>query len=62
MVQCQMLMYAPTIPAATQANLPFASFVSRPQEAIEIASRKFPGKAEVLVFPHGGMTYPILPG
>jgi nickel-dependent lactate racemase len=61
MVQCQLLMYAPTIPAETQANLPFASFVSRPQEAIEVAKQKFPGKAEVLVFPHGGMTYPILP-
>ena len=62
MVQCQLLMYGPTIPAETQANLPFASFVNQPQEAIEIAKRKFPGKAEVLVFPHGGMTYPILLG
>ncbi|HEX7568000.1 MAG TPA: hypothetical protein VF355_05480 [Anaerolineaceae bacterium] len=49
---------------ATQAihpNLPFVDFVSSAQQAVERASLRFPGSAEVLVFPHGGSTYPILP-
>jgi lactate racemase len=57
-----LLMYAPTIPAQTQQNLPFVSFVAKPEDAIAQAKRRFTGKAEVLVFPYGGSTYPILPG
>ncbi len=56
-----LLMYAPTIPAATQANLPFVDFVPDAQSAIEAARQRFPSAAKVLVFPHGGSTYPILP-
>jgi hypothetical protein len=33
----------------------------RLEEAIATARRRFPGRAEVLAFPHGGITYPILP-
>lgn len=34
----------------------------RVEEAIATARCRFPGRAEVLAFPHGGITYPILPG
>ncbi len=53
-----LLMYGPTIPPETQTNLPFLDFVPSPEAAIERARQVFPGKAEVLVFPHGGITYP----
>ena len=61
MHQATLLMYAPTIPAAIHPNLPFVDFVASAQEAVERAHLRFPGRAEVLVFPHGGSTYPILP-
>ncbi|HZW02858.1 MAG TPA: nickel-dependent lactate racemase [Anaerolineaceae bacterium] len=60
MIRCQALMYAPTIPAEIQSRLPFVRFVNQPQKAIAVAARRSP-EAAVLVFPHGGMTYPILP-
>ena len=60
MRRAQLLMYAPTIPAETQKGLPFIQFMPSPQAAVEMARKKFPGKAEVLVFPHGGITYPDL--
>jgi hypothetical protein len=62
MRHCTMLIYAPTIPAPVRASLPFAEFVESPQEAVARARRLLPGKADVVVFPHGGVTYPILPG
>ena len=55
-----LLMFAPTIPADVQANLPFVEFCSTPQEAIEAARRIFPNKADVAVFPSGGISYPQL--
>ena len=55
-----LLMFAPTIPAEVQANLPFVEFCSTPQEAIEAARRIFPTKADVAVFPSGGISYPQL--
>jgi nickel-dependent lactate racemase len=61
MHQATLLMYAPNIPAAIHPNLPFVDFVASAQEAVERARLRFPGPAEVLVFPHGGSTYPILP-
>lgn len=61
MMHCTMLIYAPTIPTEVRASLPFVQFVESPEEAIERARRLLPGGAEVLVFPHGGITYPILP-
>ncbi len=55
-----LLMYAPTIPAATKENLPFVLFRDTPGAAVAEAARRFPAKADVLVFPYGGSTYPIL--
>ncbi|MCX6031739.1 MAG: nickel-dependent lactate racemase [Chloroflexi bacterium] len=60
MQRATLLMYAPTIPAAVQANLPFVRFVASPEDALAFARRRFPRKADVLVFPNGGSTYPIL--
>jgi nickel-dependent lactate racemase len=57
-----MLMYAPTIPAAVRENLPFVTFVDHPQEALAYARQRLPAEARVVVFPHGGTTYPILTG
>ncbi len=56
-----LLAYAPTIPAEVRQNLPFIRFVESVEEGIAIARRRFPQQASVLVFPHGGSTYPILP-
>jgi len=56
-----LLVYAPTIPLETRANLPFVTFVESPEEGLAFARAKFPRKASVLVFPNGGSTYPILP-
>ena len=61
MLRCDALLYAPTIPVAVHENLPFIRFSPSPQAALAFAQKKFPGKAEVVVFPHAGSTYPILP-
>ncbi len=61
MRRARLVMYAPTIPAATKENLPFVEFVDSVEEAIALAQQIVRGPAEVLVFPHGGSTYPILP-
>jgi nickel-dependent lactate racemase len=61
MHQATLLMYAPTIPATIHPNLPFVDFVASAQEAVDRAYLRFPRPAEVLIFPHGGSTYPILP-
>lgn len=57
----KLLMYAPTIPDPVKLNLPFVDFVDQAQDAIDLAARQFPSKADVLLFPEGGSTYPILP-
>ncbi len=62
MRHCTLLIYAPTIPQEVRANLPFVQFVDSVEEGIAKACDLLPGRAEVLVFPHGGSTYPILPG
>ncbi len=56
-----LLLYAPTIPPEVRANLPFVQFVDSVAEGIALAGSKVTGQADVLVFPHGGSTYPILP-
>ncbi|TLN19701.1 DUF2088 domain-containing protein, partial [bacterium] len=61
MRRADLLLYAPTIPEPVHENLPFVTFMPSPAAAIERARQRFPGKARVLVAPHGGMTYPILP-
>ncbi len=58
MRRAQLLMYAPTIPLETRKGLPFVRFTESPEAALQLAQRKFPEKAEVLVFPYGGITYP----
>jgi hypothetical protein len=60
MRQCEIYMYAPTIPESVQANLPFVTFVKSPEEALQKARIRHPAQADVLVFPLGGITYPIL--
>ena len=55
-----LLMYAPTIPAETKENLPFVLFRDSAAAAVAEAAARFPRKADVLIFPYGGSTYPIL--
>lgn len=60
MIHARLIMYGPTIPAEKQANLPFVEFMPTMEQAIHAAQAKFPGAADVLVFPYGGITYPDL--
>ncbi len=57
----ELLIYGPTIPPEVRERLPFVTFVEGVDDALARAQRRFPRGAEVLVFPHGGSTYPILP-
>lgn len=61
MRHAQLLLYAPTIPVDVRANLPFVTFVDSLDDALAKARQRFPHRAEVLAFPYGGITYPILP-
>jgi len=61
MRHAELLLYAPTIPANVKAKLPFVTFVDNVEDAFVAAKRRFPRRAEVLAFPYGGITYPILP-
>ena len=61
MCHASLVMYAPTIPAEVRENLPFITFVDTLEDGIALAQARFPVAADVLVFPHGGSTYPILP-
>ncbi len=54
----KMYLVAPTIPAETQSHLPFVRFWPTIEAAIDAARKAFPGKAEVIVFPSGGISYP----
>ncbi|GIV65489.1 MAG: nickel-dependent lactate racemase [Chloroflexota bacterium] len=56
-----LLMFAPSIPPEIHERLPFVTFVENIPQAIRTAEQRFPNKARVLIFPQGGMTYPILP-
>jgi len=58
MRHARVFLYAPTIPAEVQERMPFVQFVAEAQDAVTAARRLFPGRAEVLVFPSGGVTYP----
>lgn len=58
MIRARLIMYAPTIPVEKQANLPFAEVMPTIEQAIQAAHTKFPGTADVLAFPCGGITYP----
>jgi nickel-dependent lactate racemase len=59
--RADLLMVAPTIPEETRSHLPFARFVDTPREALDSARQRFPSRADVLIFPYGGTTYPSLP-
>jgi lactate racemase len=56
-----LIMVAPTIPVEIQSHLPFVRFVENLDQAIALANRRGQAGVEVLVFPHGGITYPKLP-
>ncbi len=60
MRRARLLMYAPTLPAQVKANLPFVEFIDSATAALTEAKRSAGGRAEVLVCPHGGITYPVL--
>ncbi len=58
MIRARLFLYGPTIPLEKQANLPFVQFMPTVEETIQAAQSIFRGKADVLVFPYGGITYP----
>jgi nickel-dependent lactate racemase len=60
MRHCTTIVYAPTVPEEARAGLPFVIFADTVQDALALAGRRRP-EAEVLAFPHGGSTYPVLP-
>ena len=57
-----LLLYGPTIPVEIHERLPFVNFINSLDDGLQRARRRFPQKAEVVIFPYGGSTYPILPG
>jgi len=61
MRHANLLLYAPTIPGEVRAKLPFVTFADTIDEALTMAHRRFPNRAQVLAFPYGGITYPVLP-
>lgn len=54
-----LIMVAPTVPAETQEHLPFVRFADSLPAALEMARQRTPRTASVLVFPQGGITYPV---
>ncbi len=60
MRRATLLLYGPSIPEFNQNNLLFVEFVQQAQAGIQRAARQFPDKADVVVFPYGGSTYPII--
>ncbi len=57
-----LIMVAPTIPDEVKDNLPFVTFEDTLFDALREAQKVFPNKAEVLIFPNGGTTYPNFKG
>jgi lactate racemase len=55
-----LLIYGPTIPEKIHPNLPFVTFVKSVEESIRFASNRKQNHPGVLIFPNGGITYPIL--
>lgn len=58
----KLLMYAPTISPEIRANLPFVEFVDSPEAGVARAGALSGPKPTVLVFPQGGVTYPVIAG
>jgi len=61
MRRATLLLYAPTVPAEVRAGLPFVEFVDSLEAAIARAQSIVGPGARVLIFPEGGVTYPVLP-
>ena len=55
-----LLLYTPTVPREFAATVPFAEFSWTLEETWSIAQRRFPGRADVLIMPSGGVTYPVI--
>lgn len=55
-----LLVYAPSVPREFAATVPIAEFAWTLDELWAAARRRFPARADVLVFPAGGVTYPVL--
>ena len=55
-----LILYAPTVPKEFAARVPTAEFCWTLDEMWALARQKFPGRADVLIFPAGGVTYPIV--
>lgn len=55
-----LLVYAPSVPREFAATVPIAEFAWTMDELWAAARRRFPSRADVLVFPAGGVTYPVL--
>lgn len=62
MCHAKLVMVAPTIPAEIQDRLPFITFAPDVPAAMELARQRFPNSAEVIIFPHGGITFPVIKG
>lgn len=60
MRRATLLMYASTIPTQVKERLVFVSFLDNPEQAISYAARKLPGRRSVVIFPQGGITYPVI--
>ena len=58
----KLLMYAPTISPEIRANLPFVEFVDSAEAGVARAGALAGPKPTVLVFPKGGVTYPVMGG
>ena len=56
-----LIFHAPGLPLELGKKLRFLEIHHEIEGAIEAARRARPGRASVLIFPKGGMTYPILP-
>ena len=53
--------YSPNMPEEFARRLAFMDFHNKLETVLEKARRILPNRASVLVFPRGGVTYPILP-
>ncbi|MBS1876736.1 MAG: nickel-dependent lactate racemase [Acidobacteria bacterium] len=53
-------LYAPSVPKRATESIAFAHIVASFDELWPIARKKFPRRAEVIVVPAGGVTYPLV--
>jgi len=59
-VRNKLFLFAPGLPDGLSERLPFMDISRSPQEVLRKAAQCAPPDAKVLVFPRGGMTYPIV--